>query len=93
MNLFNGSIYFSRIEILVPGMVHIFQPSSEMYVLGGPNISKYKDPWETNNFRGVHIFQLTCEIYVPGGPNISKYKDQGEPFWGVGGSKFFMTGV
>ena len=63
-------------------MVRIFQPSSEIYVLGGPNISKYKDPWETNNFRGVHIFQLTCEIYVPGGPNISKYKDRGEPFWG-----------
>ena len=49
---------------------------------GGPNISKYKDPWETNNFRGVHIFQPTCEIYVPGGPNISKYKDRGEPFGG-----------
>ena len=82
MNYFKGSIYFSRVEILVPGMVRIFQPSSEIYVLGSPNISKYKDPWETNNFRGVHIFQLTCEIYVPGGPNISKYKDRGEPFWG-----------
>ena len=72
-------------------MVRIFQPSSEIYVLGGPNISKYKDPWETNNFRGVHIFQLTCEIYVPGGPNISKYKDRGGTI--LGGSKFFMTGI
>ena len=64
---------------------------------GGPNISKYKDPWETNNFRGVHIFQLTCEIYVPGGgANISKYKDRGELFGGGGGgggSKFCMTSV
>ena len=70
-------------------MVHIFQPSSKIYVLGGPNISKYQDPWETNNFRGVHIFQLTCEIYVPGGPNISEYKDRGGTI--LGGSKFFMT--
>ena len=50
---------------------------------GGPNISKYMDPWETNNFRGVHLFQLTCEIFVPGGPNISKYKDRGNHFGGV----------
>ena len=87
MNLFNGSIYFSRVEILVPGMVRIFQPSSEIYVLGGPNISKCKDPWETNNFRGVHIYVNLPVKYMFRGGGGSKYfeiyKDQGEPFWGV----------
>ena len=64
-------------------MVRIFQPSSEIYVLGGPNISKYKDPWETNNFRGVHIFQLTCEIYVRGVQIFRNIRTRGNHFGGV----------
>ena len=55
-------------------MVRIFQPISEIYVLGTHGRQTISE--------GVHIFQLTCEIYVPGGPNISEYKDRGEPFWG-----------
>ena len=78
-------------------MVRIFQPSSEIYVMGGPifrnirthgrqTISKgsiYFKLAVKYMFWGVQIFQVSCEIYVLRGPNILKYKDWEEPFfWG-----------
>ena len=45
--------------------VQIFQVSCEIYVLGGPNILKYKD-WEEPFFWGGPIFFMTATPEILG---------------------------
>ena len=63
-------------KLIIPlEMVHIFQPSSEIDVPGGPNI------WTHGR---ATISEWSIYINLP-----VKYKDRGEPF--LGGPNFFMT--
>ena len=69
-----GSIYFKLAVKYMFWGVQIFQVSCEIYVLGGPNILKYKD-WEEPFFGGVQFFydSNTGNSWLPQHDNTTRF--------------------